>query len=479
MATEKRTILSKRHIPILAAVIAAVLGTVTLVWWFSVEPVGISLAYRIPLSNEMNIKKSVQALSETVTIAGVFKKFGGTSSPITASWPRFRGADFDNIAKEDIRLKNSWGPKGPPVLWSVDLGEGYAAPAVMNGRVYVLDYNETERADALRCFSLDNGAEIWRRTYKIDVKRNHGMSRTTPAVTAKYALTVGPKCHVLCVDAVSGGFLWGIDLPREQGTKVPLWYTGQCPLIDNNIAVIAAGGKDLLIGVDCASGKVVWRAPNVNKWDMSHASVMPMTLSGKRVYVYPALGGIVGVSAESADRGRIVFSTREWNPSVSAPSAVQTGPDTFLITAGYGAGSAMFRVNGNAVSLIYKKTKEEFGCEQQTPIFYQNHLFTVMPPDGGGHRGELVCMTPDGRTVYASGREDRFGLGPYMIADGKLFLLDDSGVLTMSRAGTVKYERLARAKLLSGRDSWGPLALVSGRMLLRDLKRLICIDLRE
>ena len=32
--------------------------------------------------------------------------------------------------------------------------------------------------------------------------------------------------------------------------------------------------------------------------------------------------------------------------------------------------------------------------------------------------------------------------------------------------------------LFNGKDAWGPLALVDGRMLLRDDKRMICIDLR-
>ena len=41
------------------------------------------------------------------------------------------------------------------------------------------------------------------------------------------------------------------------------------------------------------------------------------------------------------------------------------------------------------------------------------------------------------------------------------------------------WKRLARARVLTGRDAWGPIALVGGRMILRDWKRMICIDLRE
>ena len=33
--------------------------------------------------------------------------------------------------------------------------------------------------------------------------------------------------------------LWGLDLEREYETTTPFWYTGQCPLIDRGVAVIA------------------------------------------------------------------------------------------------------------------------------------------------------------------------------------------------------------------------------------------------
>ena len=46
------------------------------------------------------------------------------------------------------------------------------------GKVYLLDYNEEERADVLHCWDNITGEELWRRWYKVPVKRNHGMSRT-------------------------------------------------------------------------------------------------------------------------------------------------------------------------------------------------------------------------------------------------------------------------------------------------------------
>src|SRR4029078_7150440 len=87
----------------------------------------------------------------------------------------------------------------PREIWVIDVGEGYAGAAVRNGRVYVMDYDQAKKQDALRCLSLADGKEIWRFAYPVSVKRNHGMSRTVPATTEKYVVSIGPKCQVVCV----------------------------------------------------------------------------------------------------------------------------------------------------------------------------------------------------------------------------------------------------------------------------------------
>ncbi len=455
------------------------LGIVSLGWWFTYDPTTRFLMFIPGMDGGSSLAETDAAFIEI----GEFSRiFDGIPADLPGAWARFRGAQADNIYTSDIDLSDNWGDEGPEILWKVELGEGHAAPAVMNGRVYVLDYDEERKADALRCFSLADGREIWRRWYTVHVKRNHGMSRTIPAVNERYAVTIGPRCHVMCVDSEYGSLKWGLDLQREFGTKVPLWYAAQCPLIDGNIAVIAPCGDNvLMIGVDCETGKVVWETPNHHGWEMSHSSIMPMTLNGKRMYVYFAIGGIAGVSAEEDDRGTLLWETTAWSPLVVAPSPVILGDGRIFLTAGYGAGSMMLKVTEKdgvyTVKSLYElRPRDGLACEQHTPVLYKGHLFGVLPKDAGEFRNELICFHPDGKIVWTSGKTNKFGLGPFMIADDKLFILSDDGILTMAEADTEEFIPLARAKVLNGRDSWGPLAIAGGRMLLRDSKQMVCID---
>ncbi len=471
--------MKERAVSALAASTASALGIVCLVWWFTVTP-SVNLAERVAGADTTGLPAAAGATTQAVDIKGIFVAFGGVASALPGAWPRFRGAAFDNIAADAPSLATHWTKKGPPVLWSVDLGEGYAGPAVLAGRVYLLDYDEDAKADCLRCFSLDDGREMWRRSYKVHIKRNHGISRTVPAVTDSYVVTIGPKCQVMCVDAATGDFRWGIDLAREFDTEVPLWYTGQCPLIDGSTAIIAPGGSALMIGVDCQTGRIVWKTPNPMGWRMSHSSIMPMTLGGRKMYVYCALGGVVGVAADGDDAGTILWKTSDWAPTVVSPSPVILDNGRVFLTAGYGAGSMMLQVseeNGRfKAEPLFRLDKKVFACEQQTPIFYQGRLFSVLPNDAGAHKRQLACLNPDGTLAWTSGPQHRFGLGPYLIAGDKIFVLRDDGVLTLVEASTNTYVELAQAKVLNGREAWAPMALAGRKLLLRDLKKLVCID---
>jgi len=460
----------------------SLLGLILLSWWMVHDPVQNFIEHIPGADNRPQVIAGGTAL---VDIGNIFEKFDGIPASETADWPRFRGKYFDNISRSKIKLTNGWDEAGPNILWSIDLGEGHAGPVIANGMVYLLDYDEEKRQEILRCFSFQDGKEIWRRGYDLYIKRNHGMSRTVPAVSGSYVVTIGPKCQAMCVSADSGSFKWGIDLARDYEVEVPLWYTGQCPLIEDTTAIIAVGGKSLIIAVGCESGRVIWEIPNPRNWKMSHSSIMPMIIEGKKMYVYCALGGVVGVSAEGKDMGKVLFESAEWNQSVIAPSPVYLGEGRILFTAGYGAGSMLanvLNVNDKFALEVSQKLKPDQGvaAEQQTPIFYNNYLYAIMPKDAGALRNQFVCSDPRdvSKIIWSSGKTKRFGLGPFLLADEKFFILSDDGVLTVIEGSSKKYSEIAEAKVLNGHDAWGPLAIADGKLLARDSRQMVCIDVR-
>jgi len=476
----------KRTLIVAGVVTVLALG---LFWWlFKEQP--LDLSERIP---GMDDRPKMEIRSDTVNIGEFFDSLAGIDANVEGDWPRFRGADLDNVSKDTTPLAESWDTSGPAIIWRTTLGEGYAGPAVHKGRVYLLDYNERKKADALRCFSLSSGKELWRRWYYVDLKRNHGYSRTIPAVTDKYLVTIGPRSHVMCVDPLNGKMLWSIDLEKEfgipgteKGRITPDFYTGQCPLIDNDEVILAPGGKALMIGVDCTSGKVKWKTPNPDSLRMSHSSIIPMIIHGKRMYVYNAVGGVCGVSAEKNDIGTLMWKTTEWSPATTAASPLFLGNNEIAVFGSYGAGGARIVINttGSGYTATVReqhKATNGLASDQQTPIIIGNYIWSVLPENAGALKKQLVCYNKTDllTAVWSSGKENRFGrgLGPYIVSGDKLYLLDDDGKLYFYRIQDNKVTLIASHKVIKGIEAWGPMAIAGKYLIMRDARNLLCLNI--
>ena len=453
-------------LPVLASLAAL---TAVVAWWISSSEGEFKL--RLPGADASPDETRVDG---NPTLGGKVIPGAGQPTSLPGVWPQFRGPNRDGTSTNAFNLSRDWSNKPPRELWSLDVGEGYAGPAVRNGRVYLLDYDRDRRQSALRSLSLADGKEIWRFAYPLTIKRNHGMTRTVPVVTDKFVVALDSKCNVLCLDALTGELRWAISLVRDFGATVPQWYAGQCPLVDGDKVILAPGGKDaLLLAVDLETGKPLWQTPNPHGWKMTHSSVMPMEFGGHRLYVYCASGGVVGGEVST---GTLLFQTTDWKISIATvPSPLPMDEGKVFLTGGYNAGSLMLQLveeNGNLKSKsLFKLAPEVFGATQHTPILKDGHLYGVRAD------GRFVCLSLDGKVVWASGPTETFGLGSFLMAGDLIFALNDSGKLRLIEATTARFQLLGETRPLTGQDSWGPMALAGDRLLVRDLTRLVCLDL--
>jgi len=463
----------------MVTILLVLAGVISLGWWLATDPVSDFVTTQPGLDN-----RGEGGVVADIDIGAYGETLASLETELTETWPRFRGEHFDNISSSTIPLIDKFPEGGPAIKWSVSLGEGHAGAAIYKGEVYVLDYDEEQRADLLRAYALESGEKLWVRGYKINLKRNHGMSRTVPAVTEEHILTIGPRSHVMCVNRADGSFNWGLNVEKEYGSEIPLWYTGQCPLIHDGKAIIAACGTALMVALDMETGEVLWETPNPHAWLMSHSSVMPFKFGGRMMYVYSAYGGVCGVAADGPDAGAILWESTAWNHQVIAPSPVCMPDGKIYLTAGYGAGAMVLQLSASggsySVEVLNEYTpKEGLACEQQTPVEFKGHLLGILPKDAGPLRNQLVCVHPDNfnQVVWSSGQDKRFGLGPYMIADNKLFILSDDATLTIARPGIREYIELDSYRVLEGHDAWGPLAIADGYLVMRDSKTMVCLDI--
>ncbi len=404
-------------------------------------------------------------------------------SALGLDWPQFRGPDRTNISAETGLLR-SWPEKGPKVLWKTPVCEGYAGAAIKDGRVYVNDYNAGKKEHLVRCISLADGKDVWQWSYPVEVRPNHGITRTVPAIGQKLIFSLDPKCRFHALDAKTGKLVWEKNLVQEYKATIPGWYAGQNPLIDGDRVILATGGDALVIAFDQATGKEIWRTPNPANELMSHSSLMPATIGGVKQYLYLTMKNLMGIAA--AD-GKLLWSVPFSARMVAVPSPVSIGDGRIFVTSGYQAGSAMYQVEKSAAGFsarkLYSLTSTEFESEAQTPILYQDHLFAVSSKN---KRGRFTCLGLDGKVVWESPLSGdaeasrTFDLGGFLLANGMFYLLDGkTGMLRLIEASTKEYKELASAQILGGEDVWGPMALSNGKLIIRDMNQMVCLQVGQ
>lgn len=390
-------------------------------------------------------------------------------------WPQYRGPRRDDISRSK-GLASSWPASGPAQLWQIPLGQGYSAPTVVAGRVYVNDYDEARSVWMVRCLALDDGHEFWRYEVPKRIRPNHGITRTAPATDGGLVVSIDPKCEVHCLDSRDGSLVWKLNLPAAYGCSIPPWYNGQCPLLVNRQLILGLGGRALMAAINVETGQPIWETPNAENWPLSHASVMPLEIDGVAQYAYLTLKGAVGVDAQT---GKVLW-TFPWQFNTAVTTMpVPLGDGKLLLTAGYHARTVIVQVQhegetwkAETLTALPAPT-QGWNSEVQTPIVYRDHIYGV----GKKQRGLWTCLDSSGAEVWTS-REGSFGLGGYVLADDKFFLLEDrTGTLRMLDATADDYKVLGTAKVLSGPDVWAPPVVSHGKLLVRDLSKLVCLDI--
>jgi len=166
------------------------------------------------------------------------------------------------------------------------------------------------------------------------------------------------------------------------------------------------------------------------------------------------------------------------------PSPISIGDGRVFVTSGYEAGSMMIQMekgpSGFTAKKLFTLTSAQFNSEVHTPILYKDHLFAV----GSKTRGRFMCVGLDGKVAWqspvASGDPAgtrTFELGGFILADGMFFLLEGTtGMLRLIEANTTGYKELASAQVLSGEEVWGPPALADRKLVVRDMKEMVCLQ---
>jgi outer membrane protein assembly factor BamB len=416
-------------------------------------------------------------------------------------WPQYLGP-YRNGHSDQKGILRSWPESGPEVLWTVDLGIGFGGTVVKDGKVYLLDRDDSI-GDNMRCFDLSSGKELWNYTYEAPGTVMFPGSRSVPTVDGNYIYSCGHNGDLYCIDINTHKPVWNKNVWTDFGGKeLPIWAITQCPLVYGDLIILLSQAPEAgVVAYNKLTGDIIWKTHNLGNESYASPSVVKidgqdhivMVISSTNPIGHRELpqtsGNIVGIEPLT---GEILWEYNEWKCHISVPSAVDAGNNKVLVVGGYELGAVMIEVRKQADG-SYKATEvfrtEEFGDQTKPPLLINSYFYAQYGTNN--RRDGLVCMNMDGEIMWKTKRDPDFNKGSMIYADGMIIATDGAKSLYLIEPDPSGFKPIASAELLAAKpgdermagmfasQNWAPLALADGRLLIRDQNRLMCVKVAQ
>ncbi|MDX1389776.1 MAG: PQQ-binding-like beta-propeller repeat protein, partial [Acidobacteriota bacterium] len=185
-------------------------------------------------------RKSLRRVALVGVLIAAAPAAGGAGG---SDWPAFLGPTGDGKSGETGTFV-TWGENGPPLLWHVAVGEGYAAPSVADGRLYLFD----RHGDLVRLTCMDalTGEELWRSEYATDYEDMYGYSngpRAVPVIDGDRVYTFGAGGRLRCHRVKDGSVVWDVDTTKTFGVVQNFFGVGSTPVVEGDLLIAAIGGS--------------------------------------------------------------------------------------------------------------------------------------------------------------------------------------------------------------------------------------------
>jgi outer membrane protein assembly factor BamB len=410
----------------------------------------------------------------------------GCATP-TTNWNQYLGPNR-NASIQGAEILESWSEKGPMELWSFDLGPGYGGASIFDGEVFVLD-RETGVQDLLRCIDLESGVEKWNQAYSAPGELPYPSSRTVPTVDEKHVWSVGPHGHLYCFDKASGQPLWNHNIQEEFEVEFSQWGISQSPLLYENLIIVApAGAVAGLVAYDKTTGELAWKSRPLTGHTY-HVSPILASFGGRDqlIMISPydksdstRTNEVVSFDAKTGKElwqygGLYSFAT-------ITPATVIDDRRLFLTDCSYndayGPVSIMLEITKQEDAFSVKELflTEEAGSKMHPAVLFEDHLYL----NHTKNPYQMKCLTLDGELVWENDSAAGFELGGMILVNGLILNQNGkNGDIHLIRPTPEGYTELGKASFFDSKKSmaWAPLAFADGKLVIRDMEKMVCVDL--
>lgn len=393
-------------------------------------------------------------------------------------------------------LLKKWPEGGPKLLWEAQVGGGWTAASVADGRVFFCGRDGESRDGAMLAFDLQ-GRQLWRTVYGSDRYRPRG----TPCVSDGVVYYESTESVLYALDAATGKQKWSFDVTGLGDTLHRCGGNSASPLVHGDLVVVplrspggeVPNGNDVpsFVAVNKQTGKLAWKGnlgpcPVKGKgWSSFHSSPIPVQAGETPVIINQFFRCAAAVRA---DTGQRYWMEENWRKD--RQRKVQWGMIQPVANEGYlfVFGTRMLKIAADG------SFKELWEGKVRVPEYNISYSHTLIKD------GRLIAFTPAGavnpvapgklRMLDAeTGKElsslDCAAKGAFVWADGMIYLLDNRPAMVLIEATKDGLREVSSFRLRLGKYGSGsgvqlftqPI-VAEGRLFLRDQSKVLVYDLR-
>ena len=422
------------------------------------------------------------------------------SSQVPADdWPQWLGPQRDSVWRED-GIVSRFPDKGLDVKWRAKVGLGYSGPAVVDGKVFVMDYvrqsgdinnnpggrSKLKGRERVLCFDAANGKLLWKHEYDRPYNVSYAAGpRCTPTIAGGLVFALGAHGNLWCLDAKTGKVRWSKDFEKNYNAPTPQWGFSAHPLVvDDQVYCVVGGPGSVAVSFDTRTGRERWRSLTANEQGYCPPTMIEHAGTRQLLIWHPE--AINGLDPDTGD----VYWTVPLKPSYGMSVTVPRQIGGYLFASGIGNVGALLKLDddkpGASIEWRGNPKNAVYSCNS-TPVVVDGVIYGN---DCGS--GALMGVRADtGKRLWqtyepTSGGTRRASHGTAFIVrhQERFFLFSETGDLILANLSPEGYHEISRFHVLEptnecfGRDVvWSHPAFAQKCVFARNDKELVCVSL--
>ena len=412
------------------------------------------------VSNSLKVIGGRVKIMRVIAFLSLIMLLCGSGRVHAEDWPQWRGAGRLGQWNE-TGIMEKFPETGLEVRWRTEIREGYAGPAIADGRVFVVDAlrSSTNFEVIERALALDEstGDILWSQEWSANYT---GMTftwavgpRTTPTVDGDRVYILGATGALKAFNVETGAPLWSKDYLKDFESVLPVWGMSGAPLVEGDLLICLVGGEGnaKVVAFDKWTGQEIWRALSSNS-EPGYSQPIIFDIGGVRQLIiwHPE-----AVTSLNPSNGEVYWDQpvkADYGMSVATP--VLSGSRLFVSSFYNGSMMLGLDLDRPASKVLWKSNSnseimtEALHAVINTPVMQGDYIYGIC---SYGQLRALNAVTGERlwETQEVTSERARWASG-FIVQNGdRYFINNDRGELIIAKFSPTGYEEISRTELIA------------------------------